>query len=124
MENTHVLIVCDTPDRTHYLSHHIRLHGMKPIRYPNHLSALHALKVDAFGMVVVDLTLPVDTKIELIKAGCMCQKSARILAIGKTLYLEEAEVLNDVPSVEQISNIQDFPDYLAKQEFSKTVNPF
>jgi DNA-binding NtrC family response regulator len=113
MKNTRVLIVSDTPDRTHYLSHHIRLHQMKPIRYPNHLSSMHALKVDSFCMVVVDLTLPIDSKIELIKTACIHQERAKILAIGKTLYLEKAGVLRDFPSVELISNIQELPDNLA-----------
>jgi DNA-binding NtrC family response regulator len=113
-ENKKILIVSDTPDRTHYLTHHIRLHQMKPIRYPNHLSAMHALKVDTFRMIIVDLTLPIDGKIDLIKAACVRQKNAKILTIGKTLYLEKAGVLNDFPSVEQISNIQEFPENLAR----------
>ena len=113
VENTQILIVSDAPDRTHYLSHHIRLHHMKPIRYPNHLSAIHALKVDSFAMVVVDLTLPIDSKIELIKAACALQKNARVIAIGKKLYLEKSGVLNDFPSVELITEIDKFPETLA-----------
>jgi DNA-binding NtrC family response regulator len=116
MENTRVLIVCDAPDRTHYLNHHTRSHNMKPIRYPNHGSAMHALKVDSFLMVVVDLTLPIDIKIELLKAACNLQKNARIIVIGKTQYLEKAGVLKDFPSVKQIPDIQEFPNNLAAQE--------
>ncbi|MCP4576308.1 MAG: hypothetical protein GY846_08500 [Deltaproteobacteria bacterium] len=123
MENTRVLIVSDAPDRTHYLSHHIRLHHMKPIHYPNHGSTIHALKADSFNMVVVDLTLPIDSKIELIKAACVHQKDAKVLAIGKTLYLEKAGVLNDFPSVEQISSIQEFPENLTTQELSELHQP-
>ncbi len=114
MENTRVLIISDTPDRTHYLSHHIRLHHMKPIRYPNHGSAIRALEADSFGMIVVDLTLPIDSKIELIKAACFRQKNAKVLAIGKTLYLEKAGVLKDFPSVELIASIQEFPENLTE----------
>ena len=112
VENMQILIVSDAPDRTHYLSHHIRLHHMKPIRYPNHLSAIHALKVDSFAMVVVDLTLPIDSKIELIKAACVLQKNARVIAIGKKLYLEKSGVLNDFPSVELITEMDKFPENL------------
>lgn len=89
---------------------------MKPIRYPNHWSAIHALKVDSFSIVVVDLTLPIDSKIELVKAACVLQKNARIIAIGKSLYLEKAGVLNDFPSVEQIPGIEKFPENLTAQK--------
>lgn len=123
MKDTRVLIVSDAPDRTHYLSHHIQLHHMKPIRYPNHGSAIHALETDSFSMVVVDLTLPIDSKIGLIKAACIHQKEAKVLAIGKTLYLKKAGVLNDFPSVEQISNIQEFPENLAAQESPESNQP-
>ena len=116
METYRVLIVCDTPDRVNFLSHHIRLHHMKPIRYPNALSSMQALKRDTFRMVVVDLTLPIGGKIELIKAACIQQENAEVLAIGKTLYLETAGLLNDFPSVKQISDIQAFPDRLKALE--------
>ena len=109
MENMQVLLISDSPDRVNYLKHHVQLHHMKPIRYPNHGSTMHALKVDSFHMVVVDLTLPIDHKIELIKAACALQKNARIIAIGKTQYLEKAGVLDDFISVEQIPDIQKFP---------------
>ena len=108
METARVLIISDSPDRVNYLKHHIELHHMKPIRYPNHGSAMHALNVDSFAMVVVDLTLPIDHKIELIKAACALQKEAKIIAIGKTQYLEKAGVLDDFPTVEQMPDIQKF----------------
>jgi len=73
---------------------------------------MHALKVDSFHMVVVDLTLPIDHKIELVKAACTLQKNARIMAIGKTQYLEKAGVLDDFPSVELITKINEFPENL------------
>jgi len=103
-----VLIVSDSPDRVNYLKHHIQLNQMKPIRYPNHGSAMHALKMDSFAMVVVDLTLPIDSKIELLKAACKLQQKAKIIAIGKTQYLEKAGVLDDFPTVEKMPDIQKF----------------
>ena len=116
MENTRVLIISDSPDRINYLKHHIQLHHMKPVRYPNHGSAMHALKVDSFHMVVVDLTLPIDSKVELLKGACNLQKNAKIIAIGKTQYLEKAGILDDYLLVEQIHDIQEFPKTLAVQE--------
>jgi DNA-binding NtrC family response regulator len=115
LEQTRVLIVCDSPDRVNYLSHHLRSHHMKPIRYPNHGATSHALKKDSFGMVIVDLTLPVENRIELVKMACVHQKNARIIAIGKTLYLEKAGVLNDFPSVELLPDIKEFQGYWTQQ---------
>ncbi len=125
MGNTRVLIVSDSSDRVNYLKHHVQAHHMKPIRYPNHGSAMHALKVDSFAMVVVDLTLPIDHKIELIKAACALQKEARIIAIGKIQYLEKACVLSDFPSVEQLSSIQEFPKRLGTKDLAESpqTNP-
>ena len=116
VEETRALIICDSPDRVNYLSHHVRSHHMKPIRYPNHGSSSHALKEDSFGMVIVDLTLPLENKIELIKSACVLQKKARIIAMGKTLYLAKTGMLNDFPSVERIPGIQEFPRCLAEQD--------
>ncbi len=116
METKRVLIVSDSPDRVNFLKHHVQLHHMKPVRYPNHGAALRALKMDCLHMVVVDLTLPMDPKIELIKAACTLQKEARILAMGKTPYLENSEALKDFLSVELIPDIQEFPKTLAAQE--------
>jgi DNA-binding response OmpR family regulator len=116
VKETRVLIICDSPDRVNYLSHHLKSQHMKPIRYPNHGSSLHALKEDSFGMVIVDLTLPMENKIELIKTACAHRKDARIIAIGKTLYLEKTGLLNEFPSVERIPGIQEFPGCLAEQD--------
>ena len=73
---------------------------------------MHALKADAFDTVVVDLTLPVDTKLELIRKACVHQKNARIMAIGKMLYLQNAGVLEGLGFVERLSSIQEFPERL------------
>lgn len=115
METERILIISDSPDRINYLSHHVRTHHMKPIRYPNHGSTMHALKVDSFHTVVVDLTLPIDIKIELLKAACNLQENAKVIAIGKTQYLEKAGVLNDFPLVEQVPDIQEFTKKLGPQ---------
>ena len=112
MEDARVLVVSDHPDRINFLNYHIRSCRLRPISYPNYRAATNALKADAFGTVVVDLTLPVDSKIALLKTACVHQKNARIMAIGKTLYLQNAGVLERSGSVEQLSSIQEFPERL------------
>jgi len=73
---------------------------------------LHALKADVFGTVVVDLTLPVENKLELLRTACVHQKNARIMAIGKMLYLQNAGVLEGLGPMEPLSSIQEFPEGL------------
>jgi DNA-binding NtrC family response regulator len=107
-----VLVVSDSPDRKHFLSHHIRSHGMHPISYPNYLSAMHALEVDEFAMVVVDLSMPVEGKLELVKRAAKLAENPRVIVIGKTQYLEESGVLAALTSIEKLPGIQGFPEYL------------
>ncbi len=116
MDNLPALVISDGPDRINFLNHHIRSHGIKPLRYPNHGSAMHALKVDAFSVVVVDLTLPVDQKIGLLKAACELQKHAAVFAIGKTPFLKDTGMLKDFPSLNPVPDIKQFPEMLAAQE--------
>ncbi len=116
VEEIRALIICDGPDRVNYLSHHLRSHHVKPIRYPNHGAASHALRKDSFGMVIVDLSLPIENKIELVKMACVHQKNASVIAIGKTLYLKKAGVLNDFPSVKLLPDIREFQGYWAQQD--------
>lgn len=116
MERPRALIISDSPDRTHFLKYHIQGHGMKPIHYPNHGSALRALEADAFGMVVVDLTLPIESKLDLVKTACQRQKDAIVMTIGKTRYLQNARVLEGFDAVECLSTIQAFPEKLRSDD--------
>ena len=118
-KNIRVLVVTDSRDRINFLSYHIRSHDMKPVSYPNPWAAMHALEVDAFGMVVVDLTLPVEGKLELVKRACLWQKGAKMAVIGKTEYLEESGALDRFASVERIPSIQAFPEWLGEESLSE-----
>ena len=113
MESNRVLVVSDSPDRTNFLSYHIRTQGMMPVRYPNYLSAMHALRADPFSIVVVDLTLPMQSKLELIKIASQRRDDTRVMAIGKTQYLKKSGMLDAFAAVEQIASIRDFPEKLA-----------
>lgn len=112
MDNARVLVVSDGRERIHFLSHHIRSHHMRPTHYPNHWSAMHALEVDAFGMVVVDLTLPLESKLDLIKRACERQEEAKVVAIGKTEYLKSSGELDEFASVKRLRSIRAFPEWL------------
>ena len=69
VEQSNVLIVSDNPDRCEFLHYHIKCHYLSPIWYPNILSARKAVRSMPFSMVVVDLSLPIESKLTLYKRG-------------------------------------------------------
>ncbi len=116
MEDLRVLVISDSPVRVNYLSQHVRLQKMKPVRYPNNGATMHAMKVDSFFMVVVDLTLPIDQKLALLKAACVLQKDARCIAIGKSAYLEKTNLIKEFPAIVRLPHMDRFPEELAAQK--------
>jgi hypothetical protein len=67
-------------------------------------------------MVVVDLSLPIESKLTLIREVCHYQPDAQVITIEKTRYLKKTGVLSSLPSVVSIDSIYLFPDKL--QAFS------
>jgi hypothetical protein len=112
VEQSKVLIVSDSPDRYEFLHYHIKRHYLSPIWYPNILSARKAVISMPFFMVVVDLSLPIESKLTLIREVCHYQPDAQVITIEKTRYLKKTGVLSSFPSVVSIDSISWFQDKL------------
>ena len=112
VEQSKVLIVSDNPDRYEFLHCHIKHHYLSPIWYPNILSARKAVRSIPFFMVVVDLSLPIESKLTLIRETCHYQPDAQVITIGKTKYLKKTGALSFLLSVVSIDSIYLFPDKL------------
>jgi DNA-binding NtrC family response regulator len=112
MKNNRVLIISDSPDRRNFLEHHVRCHGLAPIRYPNILSAVKAIRSDPFSMVVVDLSLPVEPKLSLIRETYHYQPDAQVITIEKEEYLKNTGALSSFSSAVSIDSIESFSDKL------------
>ena len=112
MEHSRVLVVSDSPDRRNFLEYHIRRHNLATVCYPNIMSAKKSVRLDLFFMVVVDLSIPVESKLTLVKETCDHQPDAQVITIGKTEYLEKSGILSSLASVVSLDSIESFPDRL------------
>ena len=114
MEQGRVLVVSDSPDRRNFLEYYIKHYGMTPIYYPNIFAAKKALNVDPFIMVVVDLSIPIETKISLIQESCEHHPHLSVITVGKQKYIEKKTSLSAGSSVIGIDSIDSFPDKLTE----------
>lgn len=112
MKNNRVLIVSDSPHRRNFLEYHVKCHDLSPIWYPNIMSAVNAIKSDPFSMIVIDLSLPVEPKLSLVKEIYHYQPDAQVITIEKGEYLKKTGALSSFSSVVSIDSIELFPDKL------------
>ena len=112
MKNNRILIVSDSPDRRYFLEYHAKRHRLAPIQYLNIMSVRKALRLDPFCMVVVDLSIPVEPKLIMVKEACRFQQDALVITIGKLEYLEKSGELSSLSSLVKIGSIYSFPDEL------------
>jgi hypothetical protein len=63
-------------------------------------------------MVVVDLSLPVEPKLTLVKEVSYYQPDAQIMTIGKVEYIKDIGVLSSLLSIASIDSIEIFPNTL------------
>ncbi len=114
MENNRVLIVSDNPDRRNFLQYHVRGCRMIPVWYPNIFSAGKAIANDSFTMIVVDLSIPVHLKVNIVRESCNHHPGIKVITVGKKAYLEKTAVLSGCPSVMSLDSIESFPEKLAE----------
>ena len=112
MECSRVLVVSDSPDRRNFLEYYIKGYGMAPIWYPNIFSTRKAATIDSFSMMVVDLSIPLHTKLDTIKESCDHHPNIKVITIGKKEYLEKTAVLSECSSVISLDSIESFPQSL------------
>ena len=118
MEKKRVLIVSDTPDRKAFLEFHVKTMGLQPVWYPNILAARMAIRNDPFALTLVDLTIPLEPKLTLIKDCIHSQKDGMVVSIGKTEYLDKKKPLWEADSVVSLSSIESVPLFI-KEWYSR-----
>ena len=107
-----VLIVSDYFDRFEFIQYHVSRQFMSPVCYSNILAAREAVRVDDFSVVIIDLTLPLESKLLLIKEVCFYQPDTIVITIGKEKYLETSEMFSSFPLIDHIDSIYRLPDRL------------
>ena len=108
------LIVSDSPSRRYFIECHLKNHKLTSIWYPNIMSAQKAIRLDVFSMIIVDLSLPLDSKITFVKEACKHQPDARIITIEKIEYLKKTGALSSLPAAVSLDSIESFPDRLSE----------
>ena len=114
MAHDRVLIVSDSPDRRHFLQYYVKHQGMTPIWYPNIFAARKALNSDPFIMVVVDLSIPVESKISLINEVSSQHPSLHIITLGKRAYSEKNISFSSDSPIICVDSIDSFPEKIAE----------
>jgi len=116
MEQGRVLIISDSPDRRSFLEYHVGSHGLLPVWYPNIMSAKKAVRCDTFTMVIVDLAIPIEPKLSLLRDSMEQQPEALVISIGKLEYLKKTELLSSLSSVVSVSSINSIPELLGESQ--------
>lgn len=114
MKYARVLIVSDAPDRRNFLEHHVRSRKMSPVIYLNIMAARKAVRLDTFSMVVVDLSIPIEPKLALVKETCRYQPDTKVITLEKENFLRSSGVLAGYSSVDSIGSLRSFPDKLSE----------
>lgn len=112
MERNRVLIVCDDSPRRKFIEQKLTHHNLKPVSYPNFLSARKAITSDPFALIVVDLSMPIEQKLVLVREGCTSQPDAQVITLEKLEYIKDTGVLSSFPSVISLASIESFSDEL------------
>ena len=112
MEPGRVLVISDSADRRNFLQYYIKDKGMKPIWYPNLFAARKAVSVDSFSMIVVDLSIPLNMKLDFVRDSCANHPETKVITIGKRGFLETNAALLASSSVTSLDSIESFPEKL------------
>lgn len=112
MERNRVLIVCDDSPRRKFIEQKLTHHNLKPVSYPNFLSARKAITSDPFAIIVVDLSMPIEQKLALVREACASQSDAQVITLEKLDYVRDTGALSSFPSVISLASIEAFSEEL------------
>ena len=121
MKPNRALIISDDLDRRNFLHYHMRCHYLTPIWYPNIMSAVMAVRQGFFSMVVVDISIPIEPKLTLVREVYCRQPGIQVITIGKEEYLKKTRVFSSFLSVVNINSIELFPDRLRIAMFMESL---
>ena len=68
------------------------------------MAARKAVSLDPFSMVVVDLSIPVEPKLTLVKETCHHQPDAKVITLEKENYLKKSGAFFGFSSVDSMGN--------------------
>jgi|GEM_PF-1324012 len=107
-----VLVISDYFEKFDFIQNHLIWHSLIPAWYYNIRSVKKHLKHNTFSMVIIDLSLPIESKLELIQSIYSYQPETVIMTIGKINFLNKTGVLSHIPDLLSIDSLYSFPDEL------------
>ena len=110
--NSSVLVISDYFEKFDFIQNHLIWQSLIPAWYYNIRSVEKYLKHNSFSMVIIDLSLPIESKLELIKNIYSYQPDMVIMTIGKVSFLNKTGVLSHIPDLLSIDSLYSFPDEL------------
>lgn len=108
MTNQKALVISDETARRDFLFKVLNSAGYYPVWYPNIFAYRKALIHDEIHVVVADLSMPIEPKIDIIIRGSKNAANPRLITIGKTQFLKTTNIL-DGYNVETLESIHEFP---------------
>lgn len=99
MSDKIALIVSDEAHRRNYLFQRFEIAGMQPVSYLNQGAYLLDLEDREPGVMVIDLTMPVDRKLQLVGKARQQYPALKVILIGKREYLESKGRLDGIDNV-------------------------
>jgi DNA-binding NtrC family response regulator len=114
MKRQKALVITEDISRREFLNQQLEKLGYYPVWYPNIFAYRKAIELEEIKMVIADLSMPIEPKIDIIKRGAKKEPQPKLITIGKQDYLKSSKVLADYPMVLSIDNIQDFPEIVKK----------
>ncbi len=109
-----ILVISDSPERKNYIEYHVAARRYAPIWYPNIMAARKAVHADPFSAVIVDLSLPLEPKLDLIRQAVAKQTDATIISIGKMKFLEQEQIFSPESQVILADDLEALPGLLAE----------
>lgn len=107
-----VLVISDYFDKFDFIQNHLIWQSLIPVWYYNIRAVKKHVKHNTFPMVIIDLSLPIESKLELIKEIYSYQSETIIMTIGKVSFLDKTGALSYIPGLLSIDSLYSFPDEL------------
>ncbi len=112
MKKQKALVISEDTLRKNFLNQELEKAGFYPITYPNIYAYRKALELEDIKIIVADLSIPLEPKIDIIIKGAKKIPSPSLITIGKQEYITQSKVFDNYPMVICLNNIQEFPDAL------------
>ena len=102
-----VLILSDNAPRRNFLMHHFQQSGMHPVVYPNVGAYALDLAENEPAVLVLDLELPIESKITVAQKALAQYPKLKVITIGKRDYLEAEQLFAGCRNVAMIDELED-----------------